>query len=258
MDVPAEQGTRLDSISEIDFNRSDGVGAAHETPCNANQIQDQETQHDIPEDVPHSTEFSADYRLPDHDLEEQDKSYVPLPKGFSDDEDDKDAEAFDGTVTNHQSRKPSPNSKKSPRRPREDSDHEASPRTKKPRQSLFGGPSGEYEHEQDEQEELDRQPGAYDGQKQVDRHLAGEVDEMTDVNTPGQNIGNRMSSLNLDEQERHCSPSQRPFSLGFGLNSPDRNSLSPRASPAPSEDSVIIPPDTQVSGSFPFPPARFV
>lgn len=230
MAFSAEQSVSPQSACEFEFDVPHGVDPEEGMTREHGQIHDQENHDDNLEDILYTTEPNYDQHQHNQSSSEQELNQVSLPEGLSDDE---DAEvAFDNSWTNHQGRiSSSSNSKKSPRRSEDDGndDQEASPRTKRPRQSLFGGP-----HEDDEQEQPGQQPVEQD-------------DDMTNPNTPGQNIGYRISSLNLEQQDRDRSPSERPFNLGFGLASSNRASMSPRASPARSEDSVIIPLDTQVS-----------
>ncbi|KAF1938120.1 hypothetical protein EJ02DRAFT_32670 [Clathrospora elynae] len=202
---------------EFDFNLPHGIDAEKGDP----QPNDNSDNHDFMGDGHDPAEPS------DHDSVDdvQDLKYGSLPKGFSDDEDA--VEAFDRSWTGYQARKFPSKVKKSPRRSTDGSDHEASPRSKRPRQSLFGGPTEKFE---------DEAPAEY---------LVEEAEDTHELQTPAHGIGTRMSSLNLEQQERELSPSERLLTLGFGLATSDRGSISPRASPAPSERSFIIPPEDQ-------------
>jgi hypothetical protein len=211
---------------EFDFNLPHGIDT--EDDGNREQQLDDSVDYDhssekldSPEDVYHTSELNNG---------KQDLNYGILPKGFSDDE--AAGEAFDRSWSGHQARKSPYKNKKPPKRSSEDGDDEASPTGKKPRQSLFGGSA-----EEDEEEQPDDYPIEQDN------------DDIHGLKTPGHCIGNRISSLNLEQPEREISPSERQFNLGFGLATLDRGSMSPTPAPDPSEESIIIPPDTQVSVS---------
>ena len=203
-------------LSSNHVTHSHGLYDTAEDNLESNATDDTSNNHGPVEEEPYSDEFSHHHQRV-HDTMEmvvpttEHMDYGTFPKGFSDDEDTGDA--FERSWEGRKPRMALPKSKKSPRRM---SDEDMSPKTKKPRQSLFGGPS--------------------------------EGDDATTPKTPGEGIRFRMSSLNLDQQEKELSPSDRPFNLGFGIGhaSSERGSLSPRVSPVPSEESVIIPPDDQV------------
>ncbi|KAF2130739.1 hypothetical protein P153DRAFT_336572 [Dothidotthia symphoricarpi CBS 119687] len=216
--------------TEFDFSLPHGLEAG-EDASNDDQ-NDRDSLHDLfnsPEPDNDNEHNKIDHN--DHDLnpenrnnDQQDLNYCAFAKGFSDDEDGD--ETFDGSWAGHQAKTSSSRNKKSPRRSEtDDADDEESPRMKKPRQSLFGGPDEEVEEDE------------------PDRRVTEDQSGLDALDTPEQGIRNRISSLNLDQQEDETI---RPFNLGFGLASSDRGSISPRSSPAPSEGSVIIPPDDQV------------
>jgi hypothetical protein len=233
---------------EFDFNLPHGIDAdedaieddrnIHDDPENANLTQDirNSAEHDLDIDmhetrdgVRHSKDASKDFQNSGY----QEMNYNTLEKGFSDDDDA--PEAFDRSWLAHQARKSPPKKKKSPRA--DDDDDEASPRSKKPRQSLFGGPPDEVE--ENEYDDLFEE-------RPADR-LADQFDDLPATETTNQSVGNRMSSLNLEQQDTEGGPSEQPLNLGFGFGDSDRESMSPRESPAPSEGEIVIPPDTQVS-----------
>jgi hypothetical protein len=160
------------------------------------------------------------------DNAQQPMNYDTFAQGFSDDEGGD--EAFDRSWTARQAKRPSPKKKKKSSRRSEDGDgdDEASPRTKRPRKSIFGGPLEELEAQEREE------------------YVVGQDNGSNAPPTPGQGIRHCMSGLNIDEQDAQ---DDRPFNIGFGLTSSERDSMSPVASRDPSEDSVIIPPDDHVS-----------
>jgi hypothetical protein len=203
------------------------------------------------EDVQHTTEPNSDFdkynqnndnqQMNDHnndlDLHDQENdnrhlNYKVLPEGFSDDEDA--GEAFSRSWSDHQAKKSPPKDKTSPKRSSDDGADKASPKTKKPRTSLFGGPMQDNEEEGPEE-----RPEEYI------------VDRDAEPKTPGHGIGNRLSSLKLEQQEREESPSERPFDFGFGIatmgEGSDRGSMSPTPAPDADDNNFVIPPDTQVS-----------
>ncbi|KAF1851988.1 uncharacterized protein K460DRAFT_351845 [Cucurbitaria berberidis CBS 394.84] len=181
------------------------------------------TENDHQQQMSDTTETSNNLDLHDQNNSTQAMNYSTFEKGFSDDEDA--GEAFDRTGTGHQSGESLPKSKKSPRRSGGFFDDEPSPSTKRPRQSLFGGPIDENE------------------ERTFEEYIMDQGDDANDPKPPGQGIRYRMSSLSLEQKDKERCPSERPFNLGFGLGSSDRGGTTPRASPAPSEESIIIPPD---------------
>jgi len=218
---------------------------------------DKEPVDDAMDDLFNDPEPNDAVGADDPDDEQQTMYYNTLPKGFSDDEGGE--EAFDRSWTAHQARKASPKQKKSPRRSEDDDgDDESSPRIKRPRKSLFGGPDEEVDNEQLE--------NRIDGQDEdlIDDHDHDRIDNQQENRIDNQNeerahdqeedlvthkaarpdIRQRMSRVNLDQQEAQ---DDRPFNLGFGLGSSERDSTSPRPSRAASEESVDIPPDDKVS-----------
>lgn len=239
------------SESDFDFNLPQGFDIENAATSNGkeaphtNTVQD-DTQHQDPSNVPQHFEKNSYHHYSDGPMndvlqtsggdrylkngaqsnEEQPLKYQSLPRDISDD--DGVAEAFDRSWISHQARRSRPKVKKSPRRDETDGDDEANPRIKKPRQSLFCGP-------EPRDEKVDNQ-----------NYSMNQDDDMDESRTLKQGIGRRMSSLNLERQDQEGSPLDRPFYLGFGATS-GRDSLSPRASPTPSEDSISIPADDQVS-----------
>jgi hypothetical protein len=203
--------------------------------------------HDPMKDILQTTELSNDLDFYDQGNGEQDLNYGVLPQGLSDDENvDK---AFDRSWSGQQARKTSPKSKKSPRKSDSGTDEEASPRTKKARHSLFGGPEVEMEDGQPEDYPIEQYA------QQSEGYLLEQSQNMIEPPTPGQGIRNCMTSLNLEQQGRDVSPAMRPFNSGFDLATSERGSMSPGYSRAASEESIIIPPDNQVRATIHWPHA---
>ncbi|KAF2847182.1 hypothetical protein T440DRAFT_457015 [Plenodomus tracheiphilus IPT5] len=148
----------------------------------------------------------------------QDMNYNSLPKGISDDEDA--GPAFD------RSYRPVLKTKRSPRRKHVDDLEIASPPLKKPYKSIFGDPTQEDALSPCEGSSMDMK------------------DEII-PKTPGHGIGIRMSSLNIEQQDREHSPSDRPFNVGFDVLESETGDQSMRDSPALPDYNVVIPPDTQ-------------
>jgi hypothetical protein len=168
--------------------------------------------------------------VPNEEDGQQSVNYEQLALDFSEDEGIE--EAFDRSWPAHLARKP-PRKKKSPRRSQDsDGDDEASPRMKKPRKSLFGGPAGE--------------PGVEEREEDEDQN--GDTYASGAARAARPDLRHRMSSLNLDEGDIEDEGSQdnSPVDLSSGLGSFER-SISSAYSRAPSEDSFTIPPDNQVS-----------
>jgi hypothetical protein len=160
----------------------------------------------------------------------EDNSELPLnydrfPKGFSDDGSRNDTLecSWEGVQTKKLSSK---KSKKSPRRSGiSDSDEQASPKAKKPCKSLFGD-AGQEVKEQDQEDDVKHQ---------------SRIAKL--FNTTQPDIQDRMSSLDLDQQEAQ---DMRVPILSRGLGSSDVESGSPASSRSPSEESVGIPVDDKV------------
>jgi hypothetical protein len=181
--------------------------------------------------------------MPDCDLDalfvdgpgdnQQPMNYETFPTGFSDDEGSE--EAFDRSWAAQQARKCSPKNKKSPGRSEgSDGGEEASPKTKRPRKSLFGGPFEEVDDDQDKDD------------------VDGTNLEVDDPDASKPDIRHRMSSLNLDQQvetfeDLQYAQDTRPYDMGLDLASFDQDGMPPRSRRAASEDSTLIPPDNQVS-----------
>lgn len=167
----------------------------------------------------------------------QPMKYNSLPKGFSDDE---GADRhYDRSWEAEQARKPSPKSKKSPRRSNKgDVGDEESPRIKRLRQSLFGGPV-----EEAQEPEIESNLNY--------RYI--DMDIGLNAPQPSPDFRQRISSLNLDQQEEHDTEEFQnaqdncQFDLGLGLGSFEEDGMLATGSRAASEDSFIIPPDDQVS-----------
>jgi hypothetical protein len=182
----------------------------------------------------HSRNTSNDLIANDQDLAEGGMNYNTFEQGFSDDDDA--PKAWDRSWTAHQARRSSPKSRKSPRD--EEGDYEDSPKSKKPRQSLFGGLS----------EDVEEDESADHFEEQPEERLVNQAEDSLETPVPRHSIGNRMSSLNLDQQEREASPSYQQFHIGFDQpGDSDREDMSSRGSPALSDGEIVIPADTQVS-----------
>jgi hypothetical protein len=169
-----------------------------------------------------------------HDPTQPHLNYETFQSGFSDDEGHE--QAFDRSMSANRARKALPKNKKSPRRSDNDDgsdrrDDEESPKPKKPRKSLFGGPL-------DEDNDEDRGD-----------HGNDQVEVAPTSQTSGLGIRERMSSLNLEqaEDQDHLAEDNRPIDVGFGLGTSERDSMSPPPSEPGSEESVVIPPDDRVS-----------
>jgi len=224
---------------EFDFNLPHGMDVEENAKGDDQSMNDHHADDGMPQDpdVDMHDEDSGDFHSKDarhhQNSAQHDMNYNTLEEGFSDDEDA--PKAFDRSWIAHQARRSSPKSKKSPRT--DDGDDEASPRSKKPRQSLFGGLAEEVE--EDHFDDL--------FEEQPDDPLVDEEVDLPETEMPRQSIGNRMSSLNLDQQEREVSPFEQQFNLGFEQpGDSDREGMSSRGSPAPSDGEIVIPPDTQV------------
>jgi hypothetical protein len=166
----------------------------------------------------------------DGDDSQQPVNYEQLALDFSEDEGIE--QAFDRSWSAHLARKPPSRKKKSPRRSQDsDGDDAASPRMKKPRQSLFGGPVEDSGVDERNEDDDDQNGNAH----------------ASEVARP--DLRHHMSSLNLDQDgfEDENDQDDAPVDLSFGLGAFDRDSISPASSRAPSEGSFVRPPDNQVS-----------
>jgi len=218
---------------EFDFNLPHGIDAEQAAPADETDVRNSQAGLEPMEDVQQTVEQDDAPGLLLQDSAQHDMNYNTLEAGFSDDEDA--PKAFDRSWTAHRARKYSPRNKKSPRT--DDGDDEPSPKSKKPRQSLFGGLAEEVEEDHFD-DLLEEQP---------DDHLVDEEIDLPETELPRQSIGNRMSSLNLDQEEREADPFEQQFNLGFEQpGDSDREGMSSKGSPAPSDGEIVIPPDTQV------------
>jgi hypothetical protein len=215
---------------EFDFNLPHGLDNDNATP-NGTAMLDDSAVNMHPEEVRAPMEdadadrFNDDLLMDNEQNAQQAMNYDTFKLGFSDDEGGD--EAFDHSWEAQKARKPSQNKKKSPRRSEDsDGDDEASPRAKKSRQSLFGGPGGGVADEEHDEYTIDQNV------------------EPIFPQTIGHGIGNRMSSMNLDDHDAHGVYNFSP-DFGTGTSNWDSRSLIP--SRAPSVESIIIPPDDQVS-----------
>ncbi|KAF1836845.1 hypothetical protein BDW02DRAFT_613998 [Decorospora gaudefroyi] len=211
---------------EFDFNLPHDIDAEHDMHQSSSDTQGYQ---DDMEDIRHTAEPNDSFSRYKQNIDEQHLNYNVLPKGFSDDEDTE--EGFDSFWSSHQARTLPPKNKKSPKRSSEDGDDEASPMTKKFRKSLFGGSAPA---EEDEEAHVNRQP---------QYHPPGQEDDLHEPKTPG--LRNPMTSLTLEQKEREETPFERPFNLGFGLETSDRGSISPTPAPEAAEGNLTISPDTR-------------
>lgn len=204
--------------TEFDFNFPDGIDSEDDIP-NVGQ-----NDYGSLDGLPDSSKPSGNHNSNSHYANQQDDDYSTAMKGFSDDE--AGDETFDSSWTTNRVENNNFMIKKSPRRLNaDDADDEDSPKVKRPRQSLFGGPDRGIE------------------ECGLDQPTEDYQSDHDTINTPGKGIRNCMSSINLGEEDG----ASQSFSLGFGLELSDKGSMSSRTSPAPSEGSIIIPPDDQVS-----------
>ncbi|EAT77073.1 hypothetical protein HBI56_200140 [Parastagonospora nodorum] len=219
---------------EFDFNLPHGIDAEEDVIVNQNSAV--ERSNDEPTLGGSREDSNLDpLFFDDTDSAQQPMNYDSLPKGFSDDEGE--GLQFDRSCEAEQARKPSPKSKKSPRRSNKgDVGEEASPRAKRPRQSLFGGPVEEAQEPEFESNFNDQD---------VDVN----VDVDMDAPEPSPDFRHRMSSLNLDQQEENDTEAfqnaqdDHPFDLGLGLGSFEQDDMLAMGSRAASEDSFMIPQD---------------
>jgi hypothetical protein len=195
---------------------------------------------DTMEDVMRTNEELDDLFNDDQVTSQQPLDYETFLPGFSDDEDGE--EAFNRSWPAQQARKKSPKSKKSPRHSEtSDGYDEASPHSKRPRKSLFGGPDEEMQDQ--EQEENKRN------------------EEMGNLQIARPDMRQRFSSLNLEQQDAQDVQDTQNiqeaedgghFDTGFDLGGSAMDGMSQVPSRAPSEESIVIPPDTMVSVFTPY------
>lgn len=241
---------------EFDFNFSHGFGTDEDIPGN-NQCpisqSDQDYQKSLKNDIhDHQSDHYQDGRiLEGHifscnrfndsqaDLDSlkdalsaskldinvnMDHSLTPI--GFP----DTGAESvFDNSGADHQLRKALPKDGKSPRRCSDDDDYDASQRTKRPRQSLLSSSV---------ERDAEGQADAYSLKQGVAKEIA----------MPRRRINNDLSSLKITQQNGQHDPSEPPVDLEFDLNGSGRTKTAHQVSPAPTEDSVLIPLNDQVGG----------
>ncbi|CAO2650864.1 Nn.00g091610.m01.CDS01 [Neocucurbitaria sp. VM-36] len=231
-----DDNIRMQPRCEFDFNLPHGIDTQtdghNKEQCLDSAIHrndqqkfgDVHTKQDSVEDIVHTTGTHSDPELHDQNDSDQHMDYGTLEKNFPDDE--YQTAVFDHSWEGHQVRDPSAESKESPSYLEEGRDDEIGLGTKTTPMSLFGGIATEHREPRFEEHHLD--PGDY-----ADLPRA-----------PEEGIYYSMSS-DFDERERESSPSERPFNLDFGLDSSNGEKMSPRASLAPSEESIIIPPDDQ-------------
>jgi hypothetical protein len=238
MDNTTDGGVQTMLESEFTFNLPHGVEDEDEddvvhSPERSDEQNDQPT-----DDVADHNEVGNNSLFGDQDDAERPMNYDHFKPGFSDDEGG--AEAFDRSWEGHKARKAPPKQKKSPRRS-DNGDDEASPRAKRPRQSLFGGPSNPPENENHES------------------CTESQSESAPVPMTPAAVLGDDMSGMHLDQEDtqdtsqfnQQYAHDNCPFSVGFGFQYFDRDNASPAPSRAVSEESVVIPPDDQVSPRLP-------
>jgi hypothetical protein len=149
-------------------------------------------------------------------------NYRQFSTGFSDDEGT--GEAFERSWSKLQAEKQASTSAKGKKSPRRADNQESSStskgRRKKSRKSLLGG---------------------------VNEDMSEEVqnDVLSARRPSGHSIGNRMSSLSLEQQTSGEDDMDQPMNNNFGLACSDVGSVC--NSPVPSDDEIIIPPDDVVS-----------
>jgi hypothetical protein len=215
---------------EFDFNLPHGIDA--EEDGTLKQCSTAERSNDEPNGFREDNNRDAlSFDQPGNT--QQPVNYDSLALGFSDEEGA--GRQYDRSWGAEQARKPSPKSKKSPRRSNKgDTGDEASPKAKRPRQSLFGGPGEEAQ------------------EPEIESNLNDQDVDMV-APEPSPDFRHRMSSLNLDQQEEHDTEEfqnaqdNRPFDLGLGLGSFEDDGMLATGSRAASEESFTIPPDDQVS-----------
>jgi hypothetical protein len=217
---------------EFNFVLPFGIDTAEGLPHNDNQGPDHPARepHDDSNSnkligaIPHTDEQVNTLLADDEDNAQQPLNDGVFRIGFSDDEGVR--EAFDLSWSARQARQGLPKNKKSSRRSGvSDDDDETIPRIKRARRSIFGGPVEKIK------------------EKEHEDHDKSQDKDMSAFDTLKPDIRQRMSSLNLvqqDTQSTHASNS------GFGLQSSEKDSLSSVSSRAPSEESIIIPPDDKV------------
>jgi hypothetical protein len=251
MTDPANDSMPPKPDCDFDFSLPHGIDNEDDMDTSIGDNGTTEQHQDDPTDALFNDSSANDESGANDPNQAQPTTEYVLPPGFPDDEGGD--EAFDRLWTGHQARKAMPKQKKSPRRSEDgDGDDEASPRGKKPRKSLFGGgPVEDVEGEAllNVEDELPE-----DIQDQVMKDRADEVEEdISSSSVPRHDIRQRMSSLNLDLQEK---PDNRSFKLGFGIATSNRDEHSPVPSRAVSEESVAIPKEvgtvlkTQQSGMY--------
>jgi hypothetical protein len=218
---------------EFDFDLPQGIDTEEFTQSNEHDSNDPLSYHEPIEDVQRVIEPNIDPDVQDENSVRQIINYNTLQEGLSDD--DHAPEAFDRSWSAHQARKSLSRKRKSPRA--KNGDDEASPSSKKPRQSLFGGTTEEVEEDQ----------FADLFEEQTEDRLVDQAGYLLGTPIATHNIDSRMSSLNLGQQEMEANSSKQLFNLGFGLEDSGGESMSPRASPALSDSEIVIPADTQVS-----------
>jgi hypothetical protein len=230
---------------EFDFNLPHGIDAGDSVKGNLHSTHGYQENDNLPKamhehveqdiDIDMRDRSNDDNSIYDQNSSDQDMNHQILQileQGFSGDDDA--PQAFDRSWSGHQARKSPSTSKKSPRT--DDGDDEASPRVKRPRQSLFGGPTDVIEEDQ-----FDDLFGEL-----PEEGLRDQADNLLETEVPRENIGNRLSSLDLEAQETEVHSSEQPLNLSFGFAESDRDSMSPRVSPGLSDGEIVIPPDTQV------------
>lgn len=218
--------------------QSSSAGASYEgetvqEPAPASLSKDECSQakhnHDYMPDRPTSHQIDEELLHQNRDSVVRDLNYCQFSEGNSDDGDAR--EAFDRSWSSRQVKKSAPETDKLLRGEDFEGPEGAGSSLEKPRQSLFGGPiSEEEEHPHGETSMANTE----NGQAEDLRHA----------------IGTFLDLGGHEQKQRECSQSERSFNVGFDVPSSDRNLITNRPSPAPSEQSFVIPPDNQVSTSL--------
>jgi hypothetical protein len=204
---------------EFDFNLPHGLDTEGSHPLHGNPATSHINNNAAEDAAMPDRDFDALF-VGDPDDDQQPMNYETFPSGFSDDEGGE--EASNRSWAAQQSRKTSSKNKKSPRRSEgSDGAEEASPKTKRPRNSLFGDPFQEVDEDEDK-DDMD------------DKNL-----EVDDPETSKPDIRHRMSSLNLDlqqvenDEDVQYAQDTRPYDIGFDLASFDQDDMPPNNQVSP-------------------------
>ncbi|KAJ4368810.1 hypothetical protein N0V83_005892 [Neocucurbitaria cava] len=222
----------METSGQVEDQRRDSAVYHHDRQS----FDEAHTNDDSMQDVVHTAETNNDSGSPDQHDGDQDMDHGNVEEDLPNDQEQKSA--FDASSGGYQIGAPSPSSSSlqrtnsrsnqcSPDILEGEDRHETDPTTTRPRQSLFGGLIPEHE------------------QQRFEGHFVGQDEDLEQLSGPGADAVHTMAR-EYREREKERSPSEEaPYNLGFGFDSSIRASASPRASPVPSEGSVIIPPDDQ-------------